>query len=251
MTAVAELLGAVRELEAWAVDRLAKASAAANTTARDALVEPFAAELAEYFTAMAGRVTGTVRKAVETGWDPGDIDWTFEESELAQVLGRWVAKIGEAAFGSVGEQLLIEIRFDVRVSPGREILAAVGERVAGITDTSRELLEGAVERAIASGDSTDELRVVLEEIVTGWSSSRAQTIALTETAMVYNQAALAGYAESGLTDEVEVFDGEDCGWTSHDDPDLASGSRRSLDDAEAYPISHPNCQRAFGPVVAR
>lgn len=34
-----------------------------------------------------------------------------------------------------------------------------------------------------------------------------------------------------------------CGWTSHDDPDLADGSTRTLEEAEAYPIAHPGCRR--------
>ena len=39
------------------------------------------------------------------------------------------------------------------------------------------------------------------------------------------------------------------GGPSHDDPDHANGSNRTLDDAREWPTSHPHCQRAFGPVV--
>lgn len=251
MTAVAELLGAVRELEAYAIGRLAKASAAANTEARDALVEPFTADLAEYFAAMAGRVSGTVSKAVEISWDPGDIDWAIEEQELGKVLARWYAKIGDTAFAAVSDQLAVELRFDIRVSPGREILAQVGQRVAGILDTERGILANAVDRAIESGDSVADLRALLEELVGAWAGGRARVIANTETAFAYNMAAAAGYRESGLVDEVLIFDGEDCGWLDHDDPDLADGSTRTLDEFEGTPLSHPNCQRAAGPVPVR
>ena len=48
---------------------------------------------------------------------------------------------------------------------------------------------------------------------------------------------------------VQVYDGPECGWTEHDDPDLADGSLRTLEEADEYPLSHPHCQRAFGPVV--
>jgi len=42
---------------------------------------------------------------------------------------------------------------------------------------------------------------------------------------------------------VEVMDGPGCGWTSHDDTQLANGMILTLDAARAYPTSHPNCRR--------
>lgn len=46
-----------------------------------------------------------------------------------------------------------------------------------------------------------------------------------------------------------IFDGDDCGWTEHEDPELASGSVRTLDEAEEWPLSRPNCVRAWAPAV--
>jgi hypothetical protein len=43
------------------------------------------------------------------------------------------------------------------------------------------------------------------------------------------------------------FDGDDCGWTSHDDPDKADGTIRTLDEASDYPLPHPNCVRGWTP----
>jgi len=45
----------------------------------------------------------------------------------------------------------------------------------------------------------------------------------------------------------EVFDGDSCGWEFHDDTQTANGMIVTLDDAQAYPISHPNCQRSTSP----
>lgn len=45
----------------------------------------------------------------------------------------------------------------------------------------------------------------------------------------------------------EVFDGWDCGWTSHDDADKANGKIVRLDQAREYPIAHPNCLRSTSP----
>ncbi|CQR59293.1 hypothetical protein [Streptomyces leeuwenhoekii] len=49
------------------------------------------------------------------------------------------------------------------------------------------------------------------------------------------------------TDWVEVRDGPDCGWTSHDDPDRANRTLRTVQDALAYPSAHPHCIREFLP----
>lgn len=45
----------------------------------------------------------------------------------------------------------------------------------------------------------------------------------------------------------EVFDGHDCGWASHDDPQKANGLIVHLNQARAYPIAHPNCLRSTSP----
>jgi hypothetical protein len=44
-------------------------------------------------------------------------------------------------------------------------------------------------------------------------------------------------------------DGDDCGVTSHDDPEKANGREFTLEEAEAYPLAHPNCVRQFTPIV--
>lgn len=65
----------------------------------------------------------------------------------------------------------------------------------------------------------------------------------TKTAQAYN----LGTVEAGRTQGVtrwEIFDG-DCGLTAHDGPSC-NGLVVDGDVAMAHPISHPNCQRAFG-----
>lgn len=69
---------------------------------------------------------------------------------------------------------------------------------------------------------------------------------LTKSAVAYNAGTLNECTASGVS-FVEVFDGTDCGWVSHGSSDKANGSIRHVDDAAAHPISHPRCQRAFGP----
>jgi hypothetical protein len=49
------------------------------------------------------------------------------------------------------------------------------------------------------------------------------------------------------TEWLEVRDGADCGWTSHDDPDRANRTLRTVQDALAHAVAHPHCQREFLP----
>ena len=77
-------------------------------------------------------------------------------------------------------------------------------------------------------------------------SDYADTVARTTSANSYNQGELTQIGSDGI-EWVEVFDGADCGWVSHDDTDLANGTIRTLADAGAHPLSHPRCARSFGP----
>jgi hypothetical protein len=51
------------------------------------------------------------------------------------------------------------------------------------------------------------------------------------------------------TEFVEIRDGADCGWTSHDDPDRANRTVRTVQDALAHPTSHPRCVRELLPRI--
>ena len=46
---------------------------------------------------------------------------------------------------------------------------------------------------------------------------------------------------------VEISDSPDCGWTSHDDPDRANRTLRTIQDALAHPVSHAHCVRELLP----
>lgn len=73
--------------------------------------------------------------------------------------------------------------------------------------------------------------------------SYSEMVLRTKTAQAFNVGALTSGRESNV-EWVEIADGSECGWTEHDDPDLADGSIRTLDEAMANPLSHPNCTRA-------
>jgi hypothetical protein len=246
----------VDEMLRFARGRLAKAATPAALAARGKLfakTQPaMAAELVDYFDGILSRA-GVHKDAAFPFDSETDVDWTDEKARLRVVLERWYVAMGEAAYAALGEQLGVELTFDLAAASTKRVRQLIGVDVTSITDTIRQILRNRVEDAIARGLSVDQL-VAGTDTSPGLRElfgSRAQTIALTETANAYNTSTIAGYEDSGLVEEVEVFDGPECGWTEHDDPDLADGSTRTLDEANDYPIAHPNCQRAFGPVVAR
>jgi hypothetical protein len=74
----------------------------------------------------------------------------------------------------------------------------------------------------------------------------AEAATLAKSAVAYNAGALNRAREAGVR-YMQVFDGAGCGWTSHKDPDKATGTLRTVEDAAAWPISHPRCTRAFAP----
>ena len=250
------ILPFVDELLRFARGRLAKAATPAALASRENLfaeAQPaMAAELIELFGGLLSRAG--VHKDVAFPFDSEtDVDWTDEKARLRVVLERWYVAMGDAAYAALGEQLGVELTFDLAAASTKSVRHLIGVNVTSITDTLREMLRNRIEDAIARGLSVEQL-VRGTDTVQGLRElfgSRAQTIALTETATAYNLASSAGYRESGLIDEVEIFDGPECGWTEHDDPDLADGSTRTLHEFDEYPVAHPNCQRAAGPVVAR
>lgn len=246
----------VDELLRFARNRLAKAAQPATIKARDELLakaQPaMAAELVDLFDGLLSRAG--VRKDVAFPFDSEtDVDWADEKARLRMILERWYIAMGDAAYGALGEQLGIELTFDLAAASTKGVRHLIGVNVTSITDTLRQTLRNRVEDAIARGLSVEQL-VAGTDAGPGLRElfgNRAETIALSETATAYNASTTLGYRESGLIDEVGVLDGEECGWTEHDDPDLADGSTRTLDEADEYPTAHPRCQRAFIPVVAR
>ncbi|MFJ6781199.1 hypothetical protein [Streptomyces yangpuensis] len=74
----------------------------------------------------------------------------------------------------------------------------------------------------------------------------AEAATLAKSAVAYNAGTLNRTREAGVR-YVEVFDGVDCGWVSHQDPDKAARTIRSVEEAAEFPIAHPRCRRSFGP----
>jgi hypothetical protein len=118
------------------------------------------------------------------------------------------------------------------------------------TQTTAALLEGRTAQGAGRdlARSARELGDSLTSIV--YKNGARHTIAdygnvllRTTSANCYNAGTLNMLSTSGI-EYVEVLDG-DCGWSSHDDPDRANGTVRSVSDAMEHSLSHPRCVRSF------
>lgn len=245
----------VDELLGFARTRLAKARmprvVAARAKATAAIGPAFQAALEDYFAGFLSR--SGIRKLDEL-IDPEDIDWAAEQRRLVAVVHPYFVQLGEAAAAAASSDLDLELVFDLEAKVAAPVRSHLAELVAGVTERTREVIRSYVATAIERGYSIEQLVGGVDDAgflgLEAIFGQRAQTIALTETATAYNLSSSAAWRDSGLVEQVVIFDGDDCGWDGHDDPDLADGSVRTLDEFDETPISHPNCQRAAGPVVS-
>lgn len=127
----------------------------------------------------------------------------------------------------------------------------LGEKIVRINETTRTAIAAQVEEGMRRGYSIPQLAngVPAEDyrgiagVFQEATAHRAETIARSESAMIYNGAATAAYRHADLT-EVGVLDGNGDGAC-----EAANGQRWPIDRAEQEPIEHPNCVRAFVPVT--
>lgn len=152
-----------------------------------------------------------------------------------------VAEIAQRTY----DDLLAATSF-VRRDAKRYIRAAVRERTAmaviggqTATQAGRDLAKTLGEQGIHAVRYRDGSRHTVREY--------ASMVARTETALAYNAGTINASREAGVRYMV-CSDGAACGLASHDDPQLASGLVAPIETAEAYPLAHPRCARAWSPM---
>ncbi len=172
-------------------------------------------------------------------------------SPIDRVLTRlWTAGLT----GAFGAALKIaggpRLQFDPDTPEGRAIYREVGERIAGIRETTKAAVKAYVARNRLEGGGVNELaKLLLDDPSGAFGKARARMIARTEAGTAYNRGSVLGYRQSGRVSKVKVYDGDGCGWSSHTDSDKAHDSIRDLDDVAGHELAHPNCRRAFAPYV--
>jgi hypothetical protein len=180
-----------------------------------------------------------------------------ETARLVALLERHLRAIIRAADAHAAELLHAEPQPDDYYRL-RAIVQQVAQRARMMTEETRRAVRDTIAEGMARGYHPSRIaRGVPDEGFRGLRSvveetyrNRANAIARTETALVWQATAHDRYGQAGIR-LVRIHDGAGCGWTSHRDPDKANGSIRTLADAMAHPISHPHCRRASAPVIER
>jgi HK97 family phage portal protein len=200
-------------------------------------------QLAAYLDRQAERAAASVQPAKAAG----DLDWAAETAALNAILQREYAAVLGAVHPLTEEYLGTSFELDEPTT--RAYLAEAGERVVGITETTRTALAEALQAGQADGESVDQLAGRVRTL-TAFNRPRAALIARTELGHASNRAALHSFTASGVVVGVRILDGDGCGLRSHDDPERADGVVVPLAEMGDIPtLAHPNCVRAFSPIV--
>jgi HK97 family phage portal protein len=185
--------------------------------------------------------------------------------------------------GTVEDRLGVPVGINLEDLVARDLIEAWATRkgLADVNQQTRDAVMAALAEGRAAGDGAEALARRIRGMVEGramfpgvyqeaynaakargWSDAaaeqagdkaarqcRAERIARTETKTAQNYSSIAAYRHSDVVEELTCYDGDDCGWTDHKDPDKANGKRVSFDEANQYPLAHPDCVRNFAPVV--
>lgn len=181
-----------------------------------------------------GHIRQVKASAVTAALDDGEA--------VARLMQRFYPLIVESAFGDAS-LAGIPVAFDLENAHVQTVLGRLATDVRRVAETTRDDIRRLVGQQAEQGWTIDELAERILELGTIKSESRATAIARTETGTGYNLGSIAAYRAAGLT-HVDVLDGDT------DEPCAsANGSRWTLEQAEANPLGHPNCTRAFQPVI--
>lgn len=158
------------------------------------------------------------------------------------LMRRFYPLVVESAFGDAS-LAGVPVAFDLENEYVQDVLVQLATEVRRVAATTQQEIRNLVGQQAREGWSADELADRLLQLGEIRSRTRATMIARTETGAGYNLGSVAAYRAAGLT-HVDVLDGDE------DEPCAsANGARWTLAQAEANPLGHPNCTRAFVPVV--
>lgn len=171
-------------------------------------------------------------------------DWDGFADEAEALLRRYYPQLLELAYSDAGDLLGDDsIRWDLSNPRVKDVIDGLAEKIRGVAESTKEDVRRWIEVGTEEGLSVDKIAEQIRSNAANISPSRALTIARTESAVAYSSGAILAYGDAGVT-RVEVLDGDEDEACA-----AANGQIWTLEEAMQEPIAHPNCTRAFAPVV--
>jgi hypothetical protein len=196
-------------------------------------------KVARLMAAAQDRVKGTLPSVVRSVFDQG-----------GAVTSAWLSRrvSWSDADLDVVDAVAADLQADLLTATTYTRISATS-MVKSLTRLAREVPEmrAETERAVRR-ELTDRgvSAVVYRDGSRHGLDTYARMAARTQLAQAWQLAGLRVMGSYGV-EWVELVDGAGCGLTSHLDPAKANGMVLRLEQAEAYPLSHPNCIRTTYP----
>ena len=166
------------------------------------------------------------------------------------------AMVETAASGAI-DNLSVDLGIQAAADAGKTFATAYLKKnsfhqlAADIDGTTKTRMANAVADTFASGGTYDDAVSAIKGAFAAMTDTRAETIAQTELADVYNQAMLASAKESGDLLKTWNLDGEGC--VEICQPNAEQGAidlDEEFDSGDDAPPAHPNCDCSIGFVRA-
>jgi HK97 family phage portal protein len=204
---------------------------------RELSLPTWEAELIAFFEAQSRRVSARLRQGADRA------DELVVEGE-AVLLGETLTPLQLRTLDAVSRLVVAElgVAFDLDDPATREFLRVAGGNIVGITETTRTAVQAALIEGQAAGEGIEPLARRLRDLP-AFGSARGRVVARTELGTSQNTAAIASYRASEVVVGVRVHDGD------FDAACQAMNGRTFPLDQVPPALQHPNCVRAFSPVV--
>lgn len=170
-------------------------------------------------------------------------DWDGSADAIEGTMSDFYPSVMGLAYEDASRLLPVDVSFDLSNPAIRKTIKGLAKKVRDVSDTTRNEIRAIVDAATQEGLSIPDIAKRIKERGEINSMSRAVMIARTESAVAYSTGSVLAYREAGV-EKVEVLDGDD-----DEECASANGAIWTLEEAQANPIGHPNCTRAFVPVV--
>lgn len=192
----------------------------------------------------------------------GDFTWTPEDGPLDEYAHRSAASI-KGAFEDAGKDAIdrfeLPIDFDFLLPQAADYAEARGAELVGkkwvdgmlvdnpraewaITDKTRELVNELLSEALENGSSYQEFASRLEDLSV-FDDARAELVARNEIALAMAGGKVAAFKE-GDVEYVYIYDGD-----GDEACQEANGELWTVEEYEANPLEHPNCERDARPAT--